>query len=288
MDARATQSGLSRCGIGLRSQHVGEILAGPPLGRWLEVHAENYMGGGPAVRALERIRRDHDISIHGVGLSLGTAGMDAAHLTRLAALVERLEPALVSEHLSWSVTGGVYLNHLLPLPCTEEALAVVAMNVARVQDRLGRMLLVENPASYLRLQDTEMSEPQFLAALVERTGCGVLCDVNNVFVSCANLGGDAAAYLETLEPATVGEIHLAGHATNDADGQTILIDDHGSRVAPAVWQLYARAVRRFGVVPTLVEWDTDVPALGVLLEEAAQAENILRSATRTARSTHAA
>ena len=247
------------------------------------------MGGGPAIRALERIRRDHPLSIHGVGLSLGSAGgVDAAHLARLAALVERLEPSLVSEHLSWSVVDGVYLNHLLPLPCTEEALAVVAGNVARVQDRLGRRLLVENPASYLRFQDAEMTEPEFLAALARRTGCGVLCDVNNVFVSCANLGGDSVAYLEALDPATVDEIHLAGHAVNEADGQTILIDDHGSRVTPAVWQLYARAVQRFGPVPTLVEWDTDVPALDVLLEEAAQAERIMSAEPAHVGSAHAA
>ena len=247
------------------------------------------MGGGPAVRTLERIRHDHPLSIHGVGLSLGSAdGVDTAHLARLAALVERLEPSLVSEHLSWSVVGGVYLNHLLPLPCTEETLSVVADNVARVQDRLDRRLLIENPASYLRFQDAEMTEPQFLTALARRTGCGVLCDVNNVFVSCANLGGDAVAYLQTLDPATVGEIHLAGHAVNEADGRTILIDDHGSRVTPAVWQLYARAVRRFGAVATLVEWDTDVPALDVLLEEARQAERIMQADSTHLGSAHAA
>jgi uncharacterized protein len=289
MSTGQTPPRLSGCGIGLRSRHVDEILAGPPRIAWLEVHAENYMGGGPAVRALERIRREHPLSIHGVGLSLGSAdGVDTAHLARLAALVERLAPSLVSEHLSWSVVGGVYLNHLLPLPCTEETLSVVADNVARVQDRLGRRLLVENPASYLRFQDAEMTEPHFLTARARRTGCGVLCDVNNVFVSCANLGGDAVAYLEALDPAIVGEIHLAGHAVNEADGRTILIDDHGSRVTPAVWQLYARAVQRFGAVPTLVEWDTDVPALDVLLEEAAQAERIWQAEPADVESVHAA
>jgi uncharacterized protein (UPF0276 family) len=278
-------SRLSGSGIGLRSRHVDEILSRPPVVPWLEVHAENYMGGGPAVRALERIRRDDPLSIHGVGLSLGSAGgLDEAHLDRLAALVQRLEPALVSEHLSWSVASGVYLNHLLPLPCTEEALAVVTGHVARVQDRLGRPLLVENPASYLRFRDAEMTEPQFLDALARRTGCGVLCDVNNVFVSCSNTGGDAVAYLEALDATTVGEIHLAGHAVNEADGQTVLIDDHGSRVTPAVWQLYTRAIERFDAVPTLVEWDTDVPPLDVLLDEAAKAERIMR----TARHAHAA
>jgi uncharacterized protein (UPF0276 family) len=285
MEAATSRPTLSGSGIGLRSRHVEEILAGPPVIGWLEVHAENYMGGGPAGRALERIRRDYPLSIHGVGLSLGSAGgLDEAHLSRLAALVRRLEPTLVSEHLSWSVAGDVYLNHLLPLPCTEEALAVVTEHVVRVQDRLGRQLLVENPASYLRFRDAELTETQFLNALARRTGCGVLCDVNNVFVSCTNLGGDARAYLEALDPSTVAEIHLAGHAINDSDGQTVLIDDHGSRVASAVWQLYTHAIERFGAVPTLVEWDTDVPPLDVLLDEAAKAERILR----TARHAHAA
>ena len=289
MSTGSDRSGLSGCGIGLRSRHVGEILAGPPAIAWLEVHAENYMGGGPAIRALDRLRRDHPLSIHGVGLSLGSAeGVDAAHLARLAALVERLEPSLVSEHLSWSVVGGVYLNHLLPLPCTEEALAIVGRNVAQVQDRLGRPLLVENPASYLRFERAEMTEPEFLVALARHTGCGVLCDVNNAFVSCSNLGGDAGAYLDALEPAVVREIHLAGHVVNDADGRTILIDDHGSRVAPAVWQLYAQAVRRFGAVPALIEWDTNVPALSMLLEESARAERILRAETRDDVAAHAA
>jgi uncharacterized protein len=277
-----------RSGIGLRSPHVAEILSGrPPIG-WLEVHAENYMGGGAAVRTLERIRRDYPLSIHGVGLSLGSAaGLDAAHLERLAALVERLEPELVSEHLSWSVTGGVYLNHLLPLPYTAESLAVVARHVERAQDRLGRPMLVENPSSYLRFHDSPIPEVEFLNALTRRTGCGLLCDVNNVYVSCENLGGDADAYLDAIEPGAVAEIHLAGHAVNDADGHAILIDDHGSRVTDAVWRLYGRALTRFGAVPTLVEWDTDVPELAVLIEEAAKAE-VLLSAAREHRDAHAA
>jgi uncharacterized protein (UPF0276 family) len=269
--------------------HVAEVLATRPAIDWLEVHAENYMGGGPAVRALERVRREYPVSIHGVGLSLGSAdGLDAVHLERLAGLVERLQPALVSEHLSWSITGGAYLNHLLPLPYTEETLAVVSEHVERVQERLGRRLLVENPSSYLRFTESPMPEAEFLNALVRRTGCGLLCDVNNVYVSCQNLGGDAAAYLDGIEPAAVAEIHLAGHAVNDADGQAILIDDHGSRVAEDVWRLHARALARFGAVPTLVEWDTDVPPLAILLEEAAKANVMLRAALRDDGDAHAA
>ncbi|HEU4371725.1 MAG TPA: DUF692 domain-containing protein [Methylomirabilota bacterium] len=263
-------------GIGLRAPHVAEVLATRPAVGWLEVHAENYMGGGPAIRALEHLRRDYPLSLHGVGLSLGTAGgLDGGHLQRLAALAARLQPALVSEHLSWSTVDGAYLNHLLPLPYTEETLAVVAEHVGRAQDRLGRRLLVENPSSYLRFEHSPIPEAEFLNALARRTGCGLLCDVNNIYVSGANLGDDPDAYLDALDPAAIGEIHLAGHAVNDADGRPILIDDHGSRVAPAVWALYARALARFGVVPTLVEWDTDVPPLAVLLDEAATAGALL-------------
>jgi uncharacterized protein len=264
------------CGIGLRSPHVAEILETGPGIPWLEVHAENYMGGGPAIRALERLRADYPVSVHGVGLSLGTAeGIDERHLDRLRRLVDRLKPALVSEHLSWSVSGGVYLNHLLPLPYTDEILDTVVEHVARVQGRLGRRLLVENPSNYLRFRETAISEPQFLNELAARTGCGVLCDVNNVYVTCTNLGGDADAWIDALDPSSVGEIHLAGHAINDADGRSILIDDHGSFVSADVWALYVRAIRRYGRVPSLVEWDTDLPALGVLIGEAKKAERLL-------------
>jgi uncharacterized protein (UPF0276 family) len=263
-------------GIGLRAPHVAEILDERPRIGWLEVHTENYLGGGPAARALAAVRGQYPISLHGVGLSLGSAdGLDRRHLARVADLVRRIEPVLVSEHLSWSTAGGVYLNHLLPLPYTEESLALVSEHVSQAQEALGRPLLVENPSSYLRFRDSPMPEPEFLGELARRTGCGLLCDVNNVFVSCANLGLDAGAYLAALPREAIGEIHLAGHARNDADGRTILIDDHGSRVADAVWHLYERAVARFGPVPTLIEWDTHIPALEVLLDEARIAEAIL-------------
>jgi uncharacterized protein (UPF0276 family) len=278
MDARQGGDG---SGIGLRSPHVAEVLVTRPAIGWLEVHAENYMGGGPAVRALERIRREYPVSIHVVGLSLGAAdGVDAGHLERLAGLVDRIQPMLVSEHLSWSTIGGAYLNHLLPLPYTDETLAVVYANVARAQDRLRRRLLVENPSSYARFEHSPIAEAEFLNELARRSGCGLLCDVNNIYVSCRNLGDDPAAYLDCVDPAAVEEIHLAGHAVNDADGQPILIDDHGSRVTDAVWRLYARGLARFGPVATLVEWDTDIPPLAVLLEEAATAAGMLRTAGR--------
>ena len=264
------------CGIGLRAPHVTEVVERRPRIAWLEVHAENYMGGGPGLRMLERVRADYPLSIHGVGLSLGSAdGIDARHLERLARLVERVQPALVSEHLAWSTAGGAYLNHLLPVPYTDEALDVFCRNVARAQERLGRRLLIENPSGYLRFRHSSMAEVAFLNALAQRTGCGVLCDVNNVYVTCANLGGDPIAWLGGLDASTVGEIHLAGHAVNDADGHRILIDDHGSPVSDPVWTLYEHAVRRFGRAPTLIEWDTDVPALEVLLGEAAKAQERL-------------
>lgn len=267
--------GPGAAGIGLRSAHVAEVIATrPPLG-WVEVHTENYMAGGPAARALGRVRASHPVALHGVGLSLGSAGgLDRRHLGRLRALAERIEPFLVSEHLSWSVADGVYLNHLLPLPYTEEALATVCRHVHEAQEALGRRILVENPSGYLRFRHSTIPEPELLGAIVARTGSGLLCDVNNVHVTCANLGLDALAYLDALPAAAVGEIHLAGHSVNDADGHPILIDDHGSPVTPEVWRLYERALRRFGTQPTLVEWDTDIPPLAVLMEEARRADAI--------------
>jgi len=271
----------SRAGIGLRAQHVGELLATRPAVPWLEVHPENYMSGGAALASLEAVRREYPVSLHGVGLSLGTAGeIDARHLIRVKSLVDHIEPCLVSEHLSWSTAGGVYLNHLLPLPYTEETLAVVAGHIHEVQDALGRRILIENPSSYLRFRHSSMAEPHFLAELARRTGCGLLCDVNNIYVSARNLGLDAASYLDALPTHGIGEIHLAGHAENDADGRVILIDDHGSPVAAPVWRLYERALERFGPVPTLIEWDTDIPELAVLLAEAGIADRMLNEDDR--------
>jgi len=266
-------------GIGLRAPHVAEMIASRPAVGWLEAHTENYLGGGPAIRALEALRGWYPISLHGVGLSLGSAeGIDRGHLERVARLVERIQPAVVSEHLAWSVVGGAYLNHLLPLPYTDESLARLCENVERAQDRLARRILVENPSSYLRFRESPIPVPEFLGELARRTGCGLLCDVNNVYVTCRNLGQDPAAYLAALPPQAIGEIHLAGHARNDVDGRTILVDDHGSPVAEEVWNLFMRAVGRFGARPTLIEWDTDIPALDVLLEEARRAGQVMSRA----------
>ncbi len=264
-------------GIGLRFQHHRAVLETRPAIAWLEVHTENYMGGGAAIRTLEAIRRDYPVSLHGVGLSLGSAdGLDAGHLERIRDVVRRIEPGLVSEHLSWSVVGGTYMADLLPLPMTEEALDVVCRHVDQSQAYLQRRILIENPSSYLLYAHSTIPEWDFLAAVARRTGCGILCDVNNIYVSACNHGWDAPAYLAALPAQAVGEIHLAGHTLKQIDnGQSLHIDDHGSRVAPEVWALYAQALARYGPVPTLVEWDTNVPPLDILLAEAAQAASLL-------------
>ena len=262
-----------RAGIGLRSQHLKQVAAERPPLAFLEIHAENYLNAGPPRDVIETLRADYALSVHGVGLSLGSAeGLDARHLARVARLVSDLQPALVSEHLAWSVQGGVYLNDLLPLPYTEEALDIVVANVLRFQDALKRPVLVENPSTYLRFAASVIPEAEFLAALAARSSCGLLCDVNNIYVTAHNGKLDAQAYLASLPEAAVGEFHLAGHARNEADGVVVLIDDHGSRVIDPVWRLYEQAVARFGRRPTLLEWDTDVPALAVLLDEARLAD----------------
>jgi uncharacterized protein len=267
----------AKAGIGLRFQHHRAVAETQPDIPWFEVHTENYMGGGTSLAYLARIRSDYPISLHGVGLSLGSAeGLEAAHLVRIAETVERIEPALVSEHLSWSIVGGDYLADLLPLPMTEEALGVVCRHVDQVQAYLRRRILVENPSSYLRYRHSTIPEWEFLAAVAARTGCGLLCDVNNIYVSACNHGWDSLVYIAALPPAAIGEIHLAGHTVRQLEsGQVVRIDDHSSRVIPEVWALYAKALERFGPVPTLIEWDTNIPALDVLIDEAAQAATLL-------------
>lgn len=244
----------------------------PAIG-WLEVHSENYyVDGGPGLAALLRLRGDYPLALHGVGMSLGsTDPLDRAHLAKLRRLIERTEPALVSEHLCWSGVGGRALNDLLPLPYTEEALAHVCSRVAQVQEALGRELLVENVSTYLAFADATIPEWEFVAAVARRTGCKLLCDVNNIYVNSVNHGFDADAYLAALPAEAIAEIHLAGF---DASGPC-LVDTHGARVAPEVWALYGRAIARFGAVPTLIEWDVDIPPLATLLAEAAKAQSML-------------
>ncbi|MFO1316961.1 MAG: DUF692 domain-containing protein [Burkholderiales bacterium] len=260
-------------GIGLRAPHVREVLERTPPVAWFEVHSENYFAdGGATLAALDRVRADYPVALHGVGMSLGSADpLDTGHLARLARLAERIEPAAVSEHLCWSGIDGRHFNDLLPLPYTSEALAHVCARVAAVQDFLGRELLVENVSAYYAFPEDEIPEYEFVAAVAARTGCRLLVDVNNIYVNARNHGIDPLAYLAAIPPAAVAEIHLAGF---DASGP-IVIDTHGAPVAPDVWALYRTAIARFGPVPTLIEWDTDIPAFAVLAREAATAQQIL-------------
>ena len=269
-----------RAGAGLKPEHQRHILDARPDVGWFEVHAENYMGaGGPPHFFLERIRALYPVSLHGVGLSIGSAGgMTPGHLARLKTVADRYEPFVISEHLAWSTHDGVFLNDLLPLPYTEATLALVVRHVDEAQAALGRRILIENPSTYLRFEGEEMEETEFLRALARRSGCGLLLDVNNVVVSAVNRGFDPQAYLDAFPVEHVGEIHLAGHGVlNDGEGP-LLIDTHDRAVSREVWDLYRRLIARRGPIPTLVEWDTDVPAWPILEAEVAQAETVLRGA----------
>ena len=260
-------------GIGLRSPHIAQFRTGRPAIGWLEVHSENYFAdGGPALETLDAISSHYAISLHGVGLALGSAApLDPAHLAKLKRLVARVQPALVSEHLCWGQVDGRHLNDLLPLPFNAEALALVSARVDAVQQALGRPLLVENIAAYVRFADDAMTEWEFVAAVAQRTGCRLLLDVNNIYVNAINHGFEPLEFLAAIPGEAIDEIHLAGF---DASGPC-LIDTHGARVAPAVWELYRAALERFGPKPTLIEWDTDIPTLDVLLDEAQRAQAML-------------
>jgi hypothetical protein len=252
-------------GAGLRAEHYPEILAAPAAVDWFEAISENYLdSGGRPLHVLETVRRDYPIALHGVALSIGsTDPLDDSYLDRLAALVERVEPALVTDHLCWCGVDGSVLHDLLPLPYTGEALAHVAERVRRVQDRLQRKILLENPSTYVAFRHSTIDEADFLAELAERSDCGILLDVNNVYVSARNLGFDPCAYLDTIPPARVGQIHLAGFT----DMGSYLFDTHSAPVSEDVWALYRYAAARFGEVSTLVEWDADIPPLERLVEE---------------------
>ncbi len=262
----------ARAGIGLRAPHYRELLDTLPDIGWLEVHSENYFGGGRPLWFLEQLRARYPVSLHGVGMALGSAvRLDPAHLARLKTLMERIDPGLVSEHLSWGAIEGRHLNDLLPLPYTEEALEHVCAHIAQVQDFLGRRILVENISSYVRWKHDTIPEWEFVAEVARRSGCGLLLDVNNVYVSSVNHGFDARTYLAAMPAGRVEEIHLAGFD----EGEHCLIDTHGKRVADPVWQLYRETIGRLGPKPTLIEWDADLPALDVLLDEAATAQAML-------------
>jgi len=272
----------SAIGIGLRQPHYREVFERLPALGFVEVHSENFfLDGGASMHALERARAAYPVSLHGVGLSLGSADRLAdEHLAKLERLVERIEPALVSEHLSWGALDGQHFNDLLPLPHTHEALVLLAERIDHVQNRLQRRILVENISAYVQYRHSDMTETAFLAELARRTGCGILLDVNNLYVNAVNFGFDPIACLAELPAEAIAQMHLAGYTATDG----CLIDTHGARVSDAVWALYAQACRRFGPRPTLIEWDTDLPELDVLLGEAACASSI---AQRSAEAAHA-
>ena len=278
--ARGLSSLPPRTGLGLKPQHYDAILdAEHPLGRpfWIEVHPQNYFGdGGPPHRWLSAIAELLPISFHSVGLSLGSAeGLNSSDLEKLALLCERYRPAMVSDHLSFSGNAHDRFADLLPIPYTQDALNHFASQVDRVQDRLGRQMLIENPSCYLAYRDNQMSETEFLGELISRTNCRLLLDINNIVVTTGNLGGAAEDYLAAIDPDWVGEIHLAGHATEQHESGPLYIDDHGSAVSARVWELYAGFIQRAGPTATLIEWDTDVPDYATLIAEAAKADAVL-------------
>jgi uncharacterized protein len=256
-------------GLGLKAEHFAEALAWRCSGAWFEVHAENYLvDGGPRLAWLDAIREHHPLSLHGVSLSLaGVEPLDADILSRLAALVRRLEPALVSEHLAWSRQGGLYLPDLLPFPRSDEALAVVCANVSRVQDAIGRTIGLENPSHYLALDGHAWAEIDFLDEIARRTGCSLLLDINNVYVSARNLGLSAERYVDAFPAQRVSEIHLAGHRADALLGERLLVDSHDTPVAAAVWSLFERFLERAGPRPTLIERDAELPAFASLVAE---------------------
>ena len=257
-------------GIGLRPAHVEQVLEQHPAVPFFELHSENlFCAGGPMWDVFERVRRDYPVSLHGVGLSLGSAdALDPAHLRRLREVIARAAPALVSEHVCWGAIGGRHFNDLLPLPYTDEALALMVEHVDELQHTLQRQVLLENVSSYIHYTHSTMPEWEFLAELARRSGCGLLLDVNNVYVNSINHGIDAVRYLDSIDPAAVGEIHLAGFSRQEGLGGPLLIDSHDHRVDPAVWRLYAHAIERVGAKPTLIEWDQQLPAFEILEDEA--------------------
>ena len=268
----------SAAGIGLRLPHLAEVAATrPPVG-WLEIHPENFLANPHATELLTDVSRAYPISVHTVGISVGSvAGIDCAHLNRLRALVDAVDPILVSGHLAWSTHDGAYLNDLLPLPFNEEALRVVATHLSEVQDALGRPFLLENPSSYVGFAASTMSEAEFLGELVRRTGCRLLCDVSNVHLSAYNMGYDAYAFIDALPADAIGELHLGGFTREEDETDPsagLLVDTHAAPVAEPAWALYAYAVRRFGRTPTLIEWDNDLPSLTTLVGEASRADAV--------------
>ncbi len=268
----------AQAGVGFKLEHYREIIEGHPDVGWFEVHAENYMEeGGPPHHFLSTVRQRYPLSVHGVGLSIGAdAPLDRDHLARLKAVCDRYQPGLVSEHLAWSTHEGTYLNDLLPLPYNRNSLRHVCNHIDEVQTFLGRTILLENPSTYVTFGSTDMTEVEFLAGIVSVTGCKLLLDVNNVYVSATNHGYDACGYVDSFPIEHVEEIHIGGYAEDrDDTGATLLIDAHGSQVSDPVWALYKRAIARGGRKPTLIEWDNEVPGWPVLCAQARRADQIM-------------
>jgi uncharacterized protein len=265
-------------GIGLRLQHLTEVVATRPAVAWLEIHPENFLANPHATELLTELSRQYPISVHTVGISIGSSdGIDRAHLQRLRAFVDRIDPVMVSGHLAWSTNDGMYLNDLLPLPYDEEALRTVASHLDEVQEVLGRPYVIENPSSYVAFSTSTMTEVEFLNEIVHRTGCQLLCDVSNVYLSAHNMGYDPYPFIDDLPASAIRELHLGGFTSEEDEaspGATLLVDTHASTIAQPVWELYDYALRRFGRKPTIVEWDTDIPSLATLVGEADRADTV--------------
>jgi uncharacterized protein len=265
-------------GVGLRLPHLAEVVATRPAAAWLEIHPENFLANPHATELLCEIARRYPISVHTVGVSIGSArGIDRDHLGRVRDLIDLVDPVLVSGHLAWSTHAGEYLNDLLPLPYDDGTLATLVRHIDEVQEGLGRPYLVENPSAYVGFGMSTMTETEFLSELVRRTGCRLLCDVSNVYLSAHNMGYDACAYLDGLPAGAIGELHLGGFTPEEDEGDpggTLLIDTHASPITEPVWELYAHAVRRFGPKPTMIEWDSDLPSFATLQTEAARADAV--------------
>lgn len=272
-------------GIGLRAQHVQELLDKKANVGFLEAHSENYFGGGLPREQLQQLATQYPLSLHGVGLSLGRAdSLDTTHLKQLTSLVHDINPIFVSEHLSWSAYSHTHVPDLLPIPFINEALEVFVDHVNAFQDAIGRQVLIENPSNYIAFAELDYTEPEFLNALVDKTQCGLLLDINNIAVSAHNLGYDAEAYVDAIAAdGRVKQMHLAGYQINHLDnGETIYLDTHGKSIYPEVWTLYQKAIERFGFTPTLVEWDTDIPALSLLIDEAHKADRLIANMEKIA------
>ncbi len=277
-------------GIGLRHPHYKQVLEDLPSIGWFEVHSENFFAnGGINAQLITQVSLNYPLSLHGVGLSLGSAsGVSYEHLARLANLIERINPQFVSEHLSWGQVNGIFMPDLLPVPYTQESFQVLKQNILITQDFLKREIFIENPSSYIEYHASEQQEAQFLVELCKATGAKILLDVNNIFVSASNHGWDAKQYIDSIQKGLVKEIHIAGHSTKTLPNNQILrIDTHDSFVCSEVWDLYAYAIERFGSTPTLLEWDAEIPALSVLIDEASKCETYLSSYQKQARQAHA-